>query len=239
MPPMTANCPNCGTSVSPNAKFCPNCGSALKQGIPGKQKTKAATSNSAPQKLSGINLLYLVAVLSLVVVGFYGYKYVVPVKNASTHVHDAPANTTPQLDQTRLNELKKKLDVNPNGFQENVEMGNFLFDNHDFEQALVYYKKALAKKKNDPDVLVDAGVSYFNLKNIEEASNYFKQALNVNPKHPNALYNLGIVSAQTGDMPGMLKYWKKLIEVAPESGPAQNAKRMIDQVKNSQTDQTK
>ena len=29
-PPPMSNCPNCGTSVIPTAKFCPKCGSKLK-----------------------------------------------------------------------------------------------------------------------------------------------------------------------------------------------------------------
>jgi sporulation protein YlmC with PRC-barrel domain len=29
-PPPTSNCPKCGTSVIPTAKFCPKCGSKLK-----------------------------------------------------------------------------------------------------------------------------------------------------------------------------------------------------------------
>lgn len=29
-PPPMSNCPNCGTSVVPGAKFCPKCGSRLK-----------------------------------------------------------------------------------------------------------------------------------------------------------------------------------------------------------------
>ncbi|MFZ0390899.1 MAG: tetratricopeptide repeat protein, partial [Calditrichia bacterium] len=81
--------------------------------------------------------------------------------------------------------------------------------------------------------LVDAGVCCFNMGEMENARTYFQQALEVNTHHPNALYNMGVVNAQLGNMDAVLENWEKLIAVAPNSGPAQAARQMIEQIRNS------
>lgn len=234
---MNHKCPKCNAQVPDEAKFCPECGTAQKKAKSQKSSNiKSRSGAGTGSNMSGINTLYMIALLSIVVVGIYGYKYFVPPEKEmqNPHVHEtAPA---PQMDQGMLSELRSKVAANPDGFAENVNLGNFLFDNERYSEALNHYKKALNVNPNDPNVIVDAGVCYFNLENYPEARKYFKQALEINSEHPNALYNLGIVSAQTGDMEQMLDSWNHLIEVAPESGPAQTAKQLMDQIKNSQTD---
>lgn len=236
---MTHKCLKCGAEVLETAKYCPECGTALK--TPENLKTQAESKTAPKQKPSGLygyNLIYLVALISLIIVGIYGYRFFVPKETPGPHaqVNDQlPVQQPPVLDQKIFTQLKAKLDANPDGFKENVDMGNFLFDNQRFDEALAYYQKALEVNPNDPDVIVDAGVCYFNVQRLDEAKSYFNKALQINANHPNALYNLGVVSAQLGEMSQMLEAWEKLIEVAPESGPAQTAKRMIDQVRKSRS----
>jgi tetratricopeptide (TPR) repeat protein len=227
-------CSKCGQDVPADSKFCSECGSALKQRSQKKQKSGKTTKSKKPvPKFSGYRVIYLVAVLSILVTIFYGYQYFIPTTEEHIHSQEDQRNQAqkPQIDQKQLDELLKLANANPEGISENINLGNFLFDNHQYEQALVYYKKAIKLDNKNTDVIVDAGVSYFNLKNFEQAIHYFKNALELNPNHPNALYNLGIVSAQTGNMSGMIEAWNTLIEVAPESGPAQTARRMLEQVK--------
>jgi tetratricopeptide (TPR) repeat protein len=231
---MTTKCSKCGKDVSTESKFCPECGSALKQKSQKKQKShKSTNTRKSVHKSSGYTLIYLVAVLSILISIFYGYQYFVPTTEKHIHSQENQSNQAqkPQIDQKKLDELIKLVNANPEGIAENINLGNFLFDNHQYEKALVHYKKAIELDNKNTEVIVDAGVSYFNLKNFEEATHYFKNALEINPNHPNALYNLGIVSAQTGNMSVMIEAWNTLIEVAPESGPAQTARRMLEQVK--------
>lgn len=234
---MSFKCPSCGNQVPAEARFCPKCGTALKSRKKGKSKAEAKPDPKPKSAgIKGYNLLFLVALVSLIVVGIYGYRYITPVNTADPHENSQGAMVQQQaapMDPTTLNGLKAQLNANPNGAAENIELANYLFDHQRFDEALTYYQKALTIQPNNADVLVDAGVCYFNHQNFQEAKDYFNKALQVNPNHPNALYNLGVASAQTGDMQDMLNAWKKLIEVAPESGPAQTAKQMIDQVKSS------
>ncbi len=230
---MKYKCSKCGAEIGENVKYCPECGTAQKTR---KKDTKPAAKSTEPVEkhslFSGMNLIYLVMLVSLIVVGVYGYRYVKPVNTADPHAN--PSNPArPAFDQKHYQHLLDNLKANPNGWQENVELGNFLFDNQRFNNAIPYYKKALEIKPDVPDIMVDAGVCYFNLKQFEQVKTYFEQALALDKNHVNALYNLGIVSAQLGEMPKMVEYWERLINVAPESEQARSAQRMIDQVKNS------
>jgi cytochrome c-type biogenesis protein CcmH/NrfG len=229
---MNHKCLKCGVVISDEVKFCPNCGSA--QSV-SKKKVKAKKQVIQQKPLiSGINIIYFITLISLIIVGIYGYRYVVPAKNPDPHFHGQETTKTaqrPAFDQDKFNQLLARLSVNPGSFEEHVDLGNFLFDHQRYNEALDYYQKALEIKPDDVDVIIDAGVSYFNTRQFEQAKIFFERALALDENHPNALYNFGVVSAQMGDMSRMIEVWEKLIEVAPESPAAQNARRMIEQVK--------
>jgi cytochrome c-type biogenesis protein CcmH/NrfG len=231
---MNHKCLKCGLVISDGLKFCPNCGSA--QNISKKPaKAKKPIKQQKPS-ISGVNIIYFIALISLIIAGIYGYRFIVPGKNLDPHFHGQEkrqATQRPVFDQSMFDQLLARLKVNPNGFEEHVDLGNFLFDNQRYKEALEYYQKALEIKPDDVNVIIDSGVSYFNMGQFEKAKIFFGRALALNENHPNALYNFGVVSAQMGDMSSMIEKWERLIEVAPESPAAQSAKRMIEQVKAS------
>jgi cytochrome c-type biogenesis protein CcmH/NrfG len=231
---MNYKCPKCGREVEENAKFCPDCGTAQKSRKKGNRPAASPSQTEIPsRKLSGLNILYLVTLLSLVVVAVYGYRFVKIDTPANPHANLPAAVKSPQspmFDQEHFQHLQENVKANPDGFRENVDLANFLFDNQRFSEALNYYIKAIEINPNQPDILVDTGVSYFNLKKFSEAKTYFEKALNIKEDHVNALYNMGVVSAQLGEMPQMLEYWERLIAVAPETEQARAAKQMMDQV---------
>jgi cytochrome c-type biogenesis protein CcmH/NrfG len=228
---MSDKCVKCGTPVPHKAKYCPECGAEHKV----KNGSEIKLNNSESEKsnstlLKGYQIIYLVTIISLIVVGFYSYKFIVPNNNINPHNHGENFSGE---QQTILNDLKKAIDLNPGGFQENVDLGNFLFDSQRYDEALIYYLAALKTNPQSSDVLVDVGVCHFNMQQYDQARDYFKKALDIDGKHQNALYNFGVVSAKLDDMPAMREAWEKLIEVAPESDPARAAKQMLEEIKNS------
>ena len=229
---MPSTCPKCGASVPESAKFCPKCGARLEDAEATQESAETGRNTVSPK---AIRFLYFVALASVIIAAVYGYKYIIPssapVQNP--HAPSAPAPEKPELDQSKYNELKARWEANPNGLEENVRMGNFLFDSEHYSEAIEYYQKAIELNPKDADIIVDLGVCYFNLQDLPRAKEYFLKALKINDKHPNALYNLGVVSAQLGHMDELMQYWEKLIQVAPESSSAKMAKQMLDQVKSS------
>jgi tetratricopeptide (TPR) repeat protein len=234
---MSHKCPQCGTEIRDSVKFCPECGSAQKAR---KQNQKKADSSppktAAKPSSSGMNIIYLVTLLAIVIVGIYGYRYVAPETGSDPHANIPravePAQNSP-FDQEHYQHLIEKVNAKPTAFDENVHLANFLFDNQRFEEAIKYYETALKANPRAADVMVDVGVSYFNINQIEKSKTYFENALNTNPQHINALYNMGVVSARLGNMQEMTQYWNRLIEVAPQSEQAQSAKQMLEQVRSS------
>ncbi len=234
---MKNKCPKCGAEIQESVKFCPECGTAQKARKQNQKKSVSpdpkATSHSSG---SGMNIIYLVTLLSVIVVGIYGYQYVAPENSSDPHANVPGAATTAQtstFDQEHYQHLLQEVTANPNGLDENVHLANFLFDNQRFREALQYYQTALEINPRNADVLVDAGVSCFNINQFEESKAYFEKALAVNSKHINALYNMGVVSARLGNMQEMTTFWNKLIEVAPQSEQARNAQQMMTQVGNN------
>jgi cytochrome c-type biogenesis protein CcmH/NrfG len=233
---MNHKCPKCGSEVADTVKFCPECGSAQKKIKQNKKKAASSQSKTdVGSTRSGMRILYLVALLSVIVVGIYGYRYVVPENQPDPH-SNVPATAaevqTPVFDQEHYGHLLERVKANPGGFAENVDLGNFLFDSQRFEEAILYYNNAIEANANAADVIVDAGVCYFNLNQVNKAKIYFGKALEIDGQHVNALYNMGIVSARLGDMPEMQKFWTKLVEVAPGSQQAQSAQQMLDEMRN-------
>jgi len=230
---MNHKCPNCGREVEDQVKFCPDCGTAQKSRKKGDQPAVFSQTKTSSRKLAGANILYLVALLSLIVAAIYGYRYVKTDTPTDPHANlpaAAKPIQSPMFDQEHFQHLQENLKANPDGFRENVDLANFLFDNKRFSEAINYYLKAIEINSNQPDILVDTGVSYFELKRFSEAKTYFEKALKLKEDHVNALYNMGVVSAQLGEMPQMLEYWERLIAVAPETEQARAAKQMMDQV---------
>jgi cytochrome c-type biogenesis protein CcmH/NrfG len=234
---MNHKCPKCGKEISDTVKFCPECGTAQKN----VKKDKKAESAAKPKKevkqtRSGMQILYLVALLSIVVTIIYGYRYIVPKSSPDPHANVPATQTpakTPAFDQEHYGHLLERVRANPDGFAENLDLGNFLFDSQKFEEAIFYYDKAIQANAKAVDVIVDAGVSYFNLNQIAKAKSYFEHALEVDAQHVNALYNMGIVSARLGDMQEMKKFWTRLVEAAPGSEQARNAQQMLEQMRSS------
>lgn len=229
---MNHKCPNCGVEVAEHVKFCPNCGTAQKS----KKKFPLPTAEKEGTKketlrLSGQNILFLVTILSLLVAALYGYRYIRPLPKVDPHAKMPITGQVSQFDQEHYQHLQENLKAKPDGFKENVDLANFLFDNQRYEEALIYYLQALQIDPNQPDVLVDAGVSYFNLKKLDEARTYFEKALKIDSQHLNALYNMGIIYAQLGNMSQMREYWERLMALAPESAQAKSAKQILDSVR--------
>jgi cytochrome c-type biogenesis protein CcmH/NrfG len=218
---MKNKCPKCGSEINTRVKFCPECGaaqkSAPKQAGKSEQPVKSARKTGT---MEGRNIIYVIALVSIIIVGFYGYPYVTPPKPENPHDHNTNQTVTqPQntFDEEQYQHLKSHLQENPNDFSANVSLGNFLFDNQRFNEALIYYSTATQINPQAADVLVDAGVSHFNLDQFEKSQELFEKALAVDKNHINALYNMGVVSARLGSMENMQIYWSRLMEVAPQS----------------------
>ena len=64
----------------------------------------------------------------------------------------------------------------------NLDTGNELLNEGKYDEAIVYYDKALEIKPNDVDALNNKGLALYNLERYEEAITYYEKALEIDPK---------------------------------------------------------
>jgi tetratricopeptide (TPR) repeat protein len=65
----------------------------------------------------------------------------------------------------------------------NFEVGQFLFLNEKYDQAIVEFKKALKEDPENAEILYNLGIVYEAKNMLKEARETFTKALEINPKH--------------------------------------------------------
>jgi hypothetical protein len=77
--------------------------------------------------------------------------------------------------------------VNSQEYFTNIGKGNELFDEEKYEEAIIYYDKALALGPRSLEALQNKGVALYNLGKYEEATTYMDEVLTIDPKNTDAL----------------------------------------------------
>src|SRR5574341_149293 len=92
-----------------------------------------------------------------------------------------------------IEELKKTVEKDPENLQALITLGNLYYDASKFEEAVVYYQRALKLDPKNPDVWTDMGTMYRQLGNIDSSLICYQKAVQFNPQHKSGWFNLGIV----------------------------------------------
>jgi len=110
-----------------------------------------------------------------------------------------------------------------------VNLGNLLFDQERYLEAVEFYRSALAIDPEKPSVRTDLGIALLNLGHYKEAVQAFEQATRDAPEHALAHYNLGIALAQGGDQARALEELETAINLAADTGavPLDTARSLI------------
>ncbi|MFQ5663190.1 MAG: tetratricopeptide repeat protein [Terriglobia bacterium] len=99
----------------------------------------------------------------------------------------------PPLDiSQRWRSLEQQAQANPRDPRAAVELANFLFSLERWEDALVWYRRALELAPKNADARTDLGSCYYNLDRFDEAITEFTRALEIEPNKPEALFNLAM-----------------------------------------------
>ena len=159
-------------------------------------------------------------------------------------VAQIPAGSGPPVPQQaaapdyslQINELKSRLQNNPNDVGLLVQLGNTYFDSNMYSESIDAYEKALALHPGNPDVLTDLGVMYRRNGQPDEAVKRFREAASLSPNHPQSRMNLGIVLYYDfGDREAAKAALLDFINVVGNSPQADNARALIAEIdKNSE-----
>jgi len=94
-----------------------------------------------------------------------------------------------------INELKRRLEANPEDFEAAITLGGMYFRVGMMEQSLEFHEIALGLKPDDPNVITDSGNALRQLGRHAEALERFRRAHEIDPTHWQSLFNTVVVAA--------------------------------------------
>lgn len=99
----------------------------------------------------------------------------------------------PPLDLAqRWQTLQQQAEANPRDPKAALDLANFLYDMERWEEATVWYRRALELDPKNTDARTDLATCYYNLGRYDEAIAGYNQALKVERDKPQALYGLAM-----------------------------------------------
>ena len=117
----------------------------------------------------------------------------------------------------KIKKYKKKISgpIHERGPLSNYNVGVMLFNNRQYDEAIVHFKKAL---ELNPD-LIHAynylGNAFQEKKQFDESITYYQKAIQVNPADPTAYINLGVAFHNTRENEKAVQYFKAALQINP------------------------
>lgn len=111
------------------------------------------------------------------------------------------------------------LGLMPEDREANIVLANAYFDSMQFENAEVYYTKALELDPNDVNARTDLATTFVLRQppNYERAIAEFERSLTIDAKHEATLYNLGVAYFRKGETDKAKSILKRLEEINPST----------------------
>ena len=88
------------------------------------------------------------------------------------------------------------LATEPEHFKLNRLAGDLYFDLEEYQEALSFYEKALARKKKDAESLLGAGMSAYHIEDHDRAIEFFDRGIKTKKKKGEFLYGLGLAQTE-------------------------------------------
>lgn len=131
---------------------------------------------------------------------------------------------------------QERLEDNPKDLEALVDMGNLLFDQERYLEAVGYYRDVLAVEPADADVRTDLGIALLRIGQVREATEAFRQATRFDSDHGLAQYNLGVALASQNQRAAAVAALEESIRLA-EAGdgrvPVSGARELIAELERS------
>jgi tetratricopeptide (TPR) repeat protein len=142
--------------------------------------------------------------------------------------------TAQQLEQ----HYSVRLQSDPGDVVAATRLGDLLFDQQRYLEAVGFYRQALELKPADSNVRTDMGIALLHLGRYREAVEAFDRAILDAPGLALAHYNLGVALAQGGEPDRAVEELQKALDLAAAGGgdvPVPDAQTLIQQLKQGTT----
>ncbi|MBP7867253.1 MAG: tetratricopeptide repeat protein [Acidobacteria bacterium] len=108
-------------------------------------------------------------------------------------------------------------------------LGSLTAEEGKLEEALDWFRKAMALKPNNPDLLTNMGVAFCGLKQWAQARRYLERAVAVDPGYALAHYYFAMVLVQTGETPGRAIYHlRRALDLKLDPRVAPDARKLLE-----------
>ena len=126
--------------------------------------------------------------------------------------------------------LKKAAEAAPDNSALQLDLANKLYDAGRYQDAVVYYQRALKQDPDNVNVMTDLGTALFYSGHPDEALDEYNRSLQINPRHSQALHNLVIVYLQgKKDINAAREALNRLKVVDPANPSIASLQAMINQ----------
>jgi tetratricopeptide (TPR) repeat protein len=166
------------------------------------------------------------------VVGYMGAQWGVlpsPAPAAAAAGRSVPtAAASLRIDPNEVAALESLAGRKPQDVAARVELGNLYMDAARRDEAIRWYREALAVDASLADVATDLGVCLLSSGRPEEALTQLQQALAQDPAHRLALYNRVVALLQLGRAKEAAEAWQELKRRHPDDPRLERLRSRID-----------
>jgi tetratricopeptide (TPR) repeat protein len=146
-------------------------------------------------------------------------------------VAPAPAGTSAPdaaaIDPDEVKALESLAARQPGDASVRIELGNLYMDHQQWDEAIRWYRDALALRPDNADTRTDLGACFVNSGRPTEGLAEFETVLKANPGHRNALYNKGIALMRLGRDRAAADAWEDLVKRHPDDPQIQSLRARI------------
>jgi tetratricopeptide (TPR) repeat protein len=119
------------------------------------------------------------------------------------------------------------LAANADSWLAHNNLGNFLFEQGEVNEAMAHYKRAVDIKPGYSTAHYNLGGVLRQKGQLDEAIPEFQKALAIQPKYSMAHYNLGEIFRQKGQMDEAMAHYERAVEIRPEYAEAHNSLAVV------------
>ncbi len=142
----------------------------------------------------------------------------------------APSQPTP-IDPDEVRAMESLASRQPRDAAVRVELGNLYMDHQRWEEAVRWYREALALTPGNPDVSTDLGACYVHSGRPEEGLAEFDRVLEKDPTHRNARFNRGVALLQMGRPAEAADAWEDLLRRFPDDPQLERLRGRIAEIR--------
>jgi cytochrome c-type biogenesis protein CcmH/NrfG len=156
-----------------------------------------------------------------------------PAASAGTRASSAgpAAKSAPALDPSEVRALTALAEKEKDNPSVRVELGNLYMDGDKCEDAVRWYREALALVPKNPDIHVDMGACLVRLTRYDDALSAFDTALKIDPAHKKAVFNKGVALVQSGRPKEAIALWEDLLKRNPDDPQLQVLRTQIERLR--------